>query len=99
MLVPRRDSVLVEMPEAPAMSPGGIALPMNVKLDEPGKPRAGTVVAFGRMTEDYRKGDKVFFTFGYEVVENDKTYLVVKEDDIIAKFPQKTAAPALTPRK
>jgi len=86
-MVPRKDSVAVQLPKKESMSAGGIALPPSVDLQDPNLPRHGKIVAAGYAVDDYHVGDKVMFSFGYEVVRGDgDVTLIVKEDDIIAKL-------------
>lgn len=90
---PLGDRVLVERMEAEEQkSPGGIIIPDTAKE----KPQRGKVVAVGegrkdedgkRLPMDLAEGDVVIFGkyAGTEVKIDEKEYLIMREDDVIAK--------------
>ncbi len=88
---PLGDRVVIEVLEAKEKTKGGIVLPDTAKE----KPQEGKVVAAGKgkVTEDgkvvpleAKVGDKVLYGkySGTEVNINEKEYLIVKEEDILA---------------
>ncbi|MGQ3683893.1 MAG: co-chaperone GroES [Candidatus Loosdrechtia sp.] len=90
---PLDDRVVIEPIEAEEKTVGGIVLPDTAKE----KPMQGEVIAVGegRMLENgkraellVKKGDKVLYGkyAGTEVSLNGKTYLVMRESDILAKI-------------
>jgi len=86
---PLGDRVLVEPIELKEVSKGGIIIPDNAKE----KPMEGKVVAVGKKRDDDGKeiafdvkaGDKVLLPKygGTEVKIGDKTYQLVREDDLL----------------
>ena len=93
---PCGDRILVKLLEQEEKSPGGIILPDTAKE----KPQEGKVVAVGkgRLLEDgtvkpleVRVGDTVLFVkySGAEVKHEDKEFLILREDDILAVKSQK----------
>jgi len=91
-LVPLADRVVVEPIEQEEMTASGIVLPETAKE----KPQRGKVVAAGpgkmvkgkRIPMDVVVGDTVVFDKwgGKEFKLNDKKYLILAENDILAKF-------------
>ncbi len=88
---PLQDRVLVERLQEEEKTKGGLFIPDSAKE----KPMQGKVVAAGsgRITEDGKKmpldvkvGDVVLFAkySGNDVKIDDKEYLIMKEDDILA---------------
>jgi chaperonin GroES len=90
-LVPLNDKIVVERLEAEDKSAGGIIIPDAAKE----KPKQGKILALGegRPLENGKRadfqvkiGDKVLFTSysGSEVTVDNKEYLIMTEDDILA---------------
>jgi len=88
---PLGDRVLVEPAESQEVKKGGIIIPDTAKE----KPQEGTVIAIGTGKRDddgklipfnVKKGDKVLMPKygGTEVKLDDKTYQIMREDDILA---------------
>ncbi len=88
---PLQDRILVERLKEEEKTKGGIIIPDSAKE----KPMQGHVVAAGngRITEDGKKvpmdvkvGDVILFAkySGNEVKIDDKDYLIMKEDDVLA---------------
>jgi len=88
---PLGDRVLVEPIEADEVSKGGIIIPDTAKE----KPQEGKVVAVGtgKLDDDgkpiafnVKKGDKILLPKygGTEIKLDDKSYQIVREDDILA---------------
>ena len=88
---PLHDRILVTRVEAPKVGRGGIIIPDTAKE----KPQEGKVIAVGngKVTEDGKKipldvkaGDKILFAkySGSEVKLDDKEYVVMREDDVLA---------------
>ncbi|MDA8401550.1 MAG: co-chaperone GroES [Deltaproteobacteria bacterium] len=88
---PLQDRILVERLQEEEKTKGGLFIPDSAKE----KPMQGKVVAAGngRITEDGKKipmdvkvGDIVLFAkySGNDVKIDDKEYLIMKEDDILA---------------
>ncbi|MFT8386579.1 MAG: co-chaperone GroES [Lentilactobacillus hilgardii] len=91
MLKPLGDRVIIEREEEEEKNVGGIVLADNAKK----KPQTGTIVAVGegRVLDNgqtvapvVKKGDTVMFDkyAGTEIEDNDKSYLVLHEKDIVA---------------
>ncbi len=86
MIKPLADRVLTEPKAAETKTASGIFIPDTVKE----KPQQGTVIAVGPGIKDepmeVKKGDAVLFGkyAGTEVTVDDKTYLIVKQSDILA---------------
>ena len=86
MIKPLADRVLIEPKAAETKTASGIFIPDTVKE----KPQQGTVIAAGPGIKDepmeVKKGDAVLFGkyAGTEVTVDDKTYLIVKQSDILA---------------
>jgi chaperonin GroES len=86
---PLGDRVLVEPIEVKEMTKGGIIIPDNAKE----KPMEGKVVAVGKKLDkdgkeikfDVKVNDKVLLPKygGTEVKINDKTYQLVREEDLL----------------
>ncbi len=79
--------VLVLPIEGESQTPGGILLPETAKE----KPQQGSVEAVGNsedMTTDLAVGDRVLFPkyTGTEIKYQGKTYLLMNEDDILARI-------------
>ena len=88
---PLHDRILVERLEEQEVKKGGIIIPDTAKE----KPQEGKVIAVGtgKVTEDGKRlgldvkvGDKILFGkySGSEVQVEDKEYLILREDDILA---------------
>src|SRR5881409_332167 len=88
---PLHDRILVERLEEKEVKKGGIIIPDTAKE----KPQEGKVIAAGngKVTEDGKKipldvktGDKILFGkySGSEVKLDDKEYLILREEDVLA---------------
>src|SRR5207247_9603240 len=88
---PLHDRILVERLEEKEVKKGGIIIPDTAKE----KPQEGKVIAVGngKVTEDGKKipldvktGDKILFGkySGSEVKLDDKEYLILREEDVVA---------------
>src|SRR5438128_2527727 len=88
---PLHDRVLVERLEEQEVKKGGIIIPDTAKE----KPQEGKVIAAGngKVTEegkkiplDVKSGDKILFGkySGSEVKLDDKEYLIMREEDVLA---------------
>ena len=88
---PLHDRVLVERLEEQEVKKGGIIIPDTAKE----KPQEGKVIAEGngKVTEegkkiplDVKSGDKILFGkySGSEVKLDDKEYLIMREEDVLA---------------
>jgi chaperonin GroES len=88
---PLHDRMLVERVEEREVKRGGIIIPDTVKE----KPQEGRVIAVGigkvtddgkRLSLDVKTGDKILFGkySGSEVKLDDKEYLIMREDDVLA---------------
>jgi chaperonin GroES len=88
---PLHDRILVERLEEQEVKRGGIIIPDTAKE----KPQEGQVIAVGtgKVTEDGKRlgldvkvGDKILFGkySGSEVKVDDKDYLIMREEDILA---------------
>jgi len=88
---PLHDRILVERLEEQEVKKGGIIIPDTAKE----KPQEGKVIAAGngKVTEDGKKipldvkaGDKILFGkySGSEVKLDDKEYLILREEDVLA---------------
>lgn len=86
MIRPLSDRVLVEPKEAETKTASGIYIPDTAKE----KPQQGTVLATGRGKKDepmeVKEGDSVLYGkyAGTEVTYEGKTYLIMKQSDILA---------------
>ena len=79
--------VLVLPIEGEGQSPGGVLLPETAKE----KPQQGTLAALGNshdMATDLKVGDRVLFPkyTGTEIKFEGKTYLLMNEDDVLARI-------------
>ena len=90
-VVPLNEKIMVQRLEAEDKSAGGIILPDNAKE----KPKQGKVLSMGegkllengtRATFQVKVGDRVLFTSysGNEITVNNKEFLIMTEDDILA---------------
>jgi len=90
-LKPIGDKIIVERIEPEAKTKGGIVLPDTAKE----KPKEGKIIAIGdgklmdtgtRIAPSVKVGERVIFSSfaGSEVKLNDKEYLIMSEDDILA---------------
>jgi chaperonin GroES len=90
---PLYDRILVRRLEEEEQKVGGIIIPDTAKE----KPQEGEVIAVGagrvlengeRQTPDVKVGDKILFGkyAGTEVKYGDEGYLIMREDDILAKI-------------
>ena len=88
---PLHDRILVERLEEQEVKRGGIIIPDTAKE----KPQEGKVIAVGngKVTEDGKKlpldvkaGDRILFGkySGSEVKIEDKEYLILREEDVLA---------------
>ena len=88
---PLGDRILVEVLEAKGKTKGGIVLPDSAQE----KPQEAKVIAVGsgRISEDgkkisleVKKGDTILFGkySGTEITVDDKEYLIMKEEDVLA---------------
>ena len=88
---PLHDRLLVERLEEKEVKKGGIIIPDTAKE----KPQEGKVIAVGngKITDEGKKipldvkaGDKILFGkySGSEVKIDDKEYLIMREDDVLA---------------
>jgi chaperonin GroES len=88
---PLHDRLLVERLEEKEVRKGGIIIPDTAKE----KPQEAKVIAVGtgkvtdegkRIPLDVKAGDKILFGkySGSEVKINDKEYLIMREDDVLA---------------
>ena len=88
---PLHDRILVERLEEQEQKRGGIIIPDTAKE----KPQEGKVIAVGtgkvtddgkRLGLDVKVGDKILFGkySGSEVKVDDKEYLIMREEDILA---------------
>jgi len=93
---PLGDRVVVEPLEAEEKTKGGIILPDTAKE----KPQEGKVVAVGKgkmndkgelVPLEVKVGDKVLYGkyAGTEVTVDDKQYIILREDDILAIVEEK----------
>lgn len=82
MIRPLADRVLVLPDPAETKTASGIIIPDTAKE----KPDSGTVIAVGGKVTDITIGKKVLYRkyAGTEVSNEGKTYLVMKQDDVIA---------------
>lgn len=86
MIKPLADRVLIEPQEAQTKTAGGIYIPDTAKE----KPQQGKVIAVGPGKKDepmeVKAGDVVLYGkyAGTEVSVEDKKYLIVKQQDILA---------------
>lgn len=86
MIKPLADRVLIEPQEAQTKTAGGIYIPDTAKE----KPQQGKVIAVGSGKKDepmeVKAGDVVLYGkyAGTEVTVEDKKYLIVKQQDILA---------------
>ncbi|GIX07061.1 MAG: 10 kDa chaperonin [Candidatus Poribacteria bacterium] len=92
-IIPLYDRVLVKRIEEEEQKIGGIVIPDTAKE----KPQQGEVIAVGegrvldngeRQKPDVQVGDKVLFGkyAGTEVKYGDEEYLILREEDILAKI-------------
>lgn len=90
---PLHDNILIERIEDADVIKGGIIIPDTAKE----KPMQGKVIAVGdgkimkdgsRQKLDVKKGDTVLFGkySGTEVKIDDKEYLIIREEDVLAIF-------------
>jgi len=90
---PLDDRVVIEPGEAEERTAGGIVLPDSAKE----KPQRGTIVAAGpgklldsgeRGEPDVKVGDSVLYGkySGTEITVGGKDYVIMREDDILAKI-------------
>ena len=88
---PLHDRILIKRMEEQEVRRGGIIIPDTAKE----KPQEGKVVAVGngkvlddgkRLPLDVKAGDKILFGkySGSEVKLDDKEYLIMREDDVLA---------------
>ncbi|MBL7155661.1 MAG: co-chaperone GroES [Candidatus Omnitrophica bacterium] len=88
---PLGDRILVEVLEAKEKTKGGIVLPDTAKE----KPQEAKVIAVGKgkiaddgkvVPLELKEGDKILFGkySGAEITVDDKEYLILKEEDVLA---------------
>ena len=88
---PLADRILVEVLKAKDKTKGGIVLPDTAKE----KPQEAKVIAVGKgrtseggkiVSPEVKVGDKILFGkyTGTEITVDDKEYLILKEEDILA---------------
>jgi len=88
---PLGDRIMVEVLEAKEKTKGGIVLPDTAKE----KPQEAKVIAVGKgriseegkiIVPEVKAGDKILFGkySGTEIIVDDKEYLILKEEDILA---------------
>jgi chaperonin GroES len=87
---PLADRVVIQVSAAEEVSKGGIVIPDTAKE----KPQQGVVVAIGRgktegttlIVPEVAVGDKVLFMkySGAEITIEEKEYLILREEDILA---------------
>ena len=88
---PLGDRIMVEVLEAKEKTKGGIVLPDTAKE----KPQEAKVIAVGKgkpseegknIPLEVKPGDKILFGkyTGTEITVNDKEYLILKEEDVLA---------------
>lgn len=88
---PLGDRILVEVLEAKEKTKGGIVLPDTAKE----KPQEAKVIAVGKgkiaddgkvVPLELKEGDKILFGkySGTEITVDDKEYLILKEEDVLA---------------
>ncbi|MEO0102742.1 MAG: co-chaperone GroES [candidate division WOR-3 bacterium] len=93
---PLADRILVELVEEEEVKKGGIILPDTAKE----KPQQGKVIAVGpgriddkgnRIPLEVKKGDYILFGkySGQEIKMEDKEYLIMREDDVLAIIDKK----------
>jgi len=90
-VTPLHDRVLVRRLEEKESAKGGIIIPDTAKE----KPQEGEVMAVGdgkieegkRIRLDVKTGDRILFAkyTGNEIRINDQEYLILREDEILAK--------------
>jgi chaperonin GroES len=91
-ITPLHDRVLVRRLEEKEVVKGGIIIPDTAKE----KPQEGEVVAVGagriekgeRIPMDVKAGDRILFGkySGNDIKVDDEEYLILKEDEILAKI-------------
>ena len=91
-VTPLHDRVLIKRIEEKESAKGGIIIPDTAKE----KPQEGEVIAVGagrvekgaRVPLDVKAGDRVLFGkySGTEIKVDDQEYLILKEDEILAKM-------------
>ena len=91
-VTPLHDRVLIKRIEEKESIKGGIIIPDTAKE----KPQEGEVIAVGagkiekgqRIPLDVKAGDRVLFGkySGTEIKVDDEDYLILREDEILAKF-------------
>jgi len=83
---PTGDRVLIERAEVETKTAGGLIIPDNQSKKAPTQ---GKIVALGGgTTEDdlFKVGNVAMFIQSYEVVIEEKDYVVVNKDDILGIF-------------
>ena len=91
-LKPLADRVVIKPTEREEVTKGGIILPDTVKE----KPQEGEIIAVGlgrlgedgkRIALDVKVGDKVLYAryAGTEIKVDDEDYVILRENDILAK--------------
>lgn len=87
IIEPLGNRVLVKVLEADNTTPSGIVLPETAKE----KPQEGLIEAVGNeeeMLSDLKVGDVVLFAkySGTEIKQNGTAYLLLNEDDVLARL-------------
>ncbi len=83
-LKPLMDRLIVEPEELEQKTESGIIIPDTAKE----KPQQGKVIAVGDDVESIKEGDRVVFEkyAGNEIKLEDKKYVILKEDEVLAKI-------------
>jgi chaperonin GroES len=91
-IAPLHDRVLLRRLEEKETAKGGIIIPDTAKE----KPQEGEVIAVGegkiekgkRIPLDVKAGDRILFGkhTGNDITTNDQEYLILREEDILAKL-------------
>ncbi|WP_022670629.1 co-chaperone GroES [Hippea alviniae] len=83
-LKPLMDRLIVEPEELEQKTESGIIIPDTAKE----KPQQGKVIAVGDDVESIKEGDRVVFEkyAGNEIKLDDKKYVILKEDEVLAKI-------------
>jgi co-chaperonin GroES (HSP10) len=83
MVKPTKNNIIVDPTDVIRKLKGGIELPDREK-----RANEGTVIAIGSEVKQVSKGDRVYFSEfcvnGREIKIDNKLYVVLKEDDILA---------------
>ena len=82
MIRPLAERIVVKLSAADEVSKGGIVIPDSAQQQR----QQGTAVAVGKDVKEIVAGDLVLFNkySGAEVIVDEQTYYVVKEEDVLA---------------